>query len=158
MTECLEFSQYVVLRKYGAANSSAVAAHEGLLRCALSPLILRLSILQRKKLGLGKLNGFSRPHDCQNGNSKRKPDIPTPKIFLLGTKNSPQGSDGQHFRSEIKIVSFYLITLSLSVDIFKSLIIQEEIKYCSWLGKAYNLIERDFTQKMINIFSTKISI
>lgn len=103
---------------------------------------------------------FSRSHDWQNGKSKIKPDIPTPKIFLLGTKNSPQGSYGQHFRSEIKTISFYLITLSLSlsVDIFKSLIIQEEIKYCSWLGKACNLIERDFTQKMINIFSTKISI
>ena len=63
--------------------------------------------------------------------------------------------------SEVRLkYIIYLITLSLSlsVDIFKSLIIQEEIKYCSWLGKAYNLIERDFTQKMINVFSTKISI
>ena len=53
---------------------------------------------------------FSRSHDWQNGESKIQPDIPTPKIFLLGTKNSPQGSDGQHFRSEIKIVSFYFDT------------------------------------------------
>lgn len=50
---------------------------------------------------------FPRSHDWQNGKSKIKPDIPTPKIFLLGTKNSPQGSYGQHFRSEIKIYHLF---------------------------------------------------
>ena len=60
MTECLEFSQYIVLRKYGAANSSAVATHEGLFICALSPLVLRLiSDFTKEEIGAWKVKWLS---------------------------------------------------------------------------------------------------
>lgn len=88
----------------------------------------------------------SRSHDRQNGNSKIKPDKRAYRVHMV---NIPKVKLKHHFIT---------LSLSLSSDVFKPPIVQEEIKYCPWLGKAYNLTERDCTQKIINIFAMQISM
>lgn len=90
----------------------------------------------------------SRSHDRQNGNSKIKPDKRAYRVHMV---NIPEVNVFQR-----KTCHFITLSLSLSSDVFKPPIVQEEIKYCPWVRKAYNLTERDCTQKIISLFSTQI--